>query len=99
MIRWRSGDPMLEGPAPPERSVHRHMLGGSAWAIALRWSVRLTGLVSTVVLARLLTPADYGVVAIAMLIVGTIEVFAQTGQRSEERRVGKECRSRWSADH
>ncbi|HVE02742.1 MAG TPA: oligosaccharide flippase family protein [Rhizomicrobium sp.] len=73
---------MLEGPAPPERSVHRHMLGGSAWAIALRWSVRLTGLVSTVVLARLLTPADYGVVAIAMLIVGTIEVFAQTGQYS-----------------
>jgi len=56
------------------------MLGGSAWAIGLRWSIRLTGLVSTVVLARLLTPADYGVVAIATLIVGTIEIFTQTGQ-------------------
>jgi lipopolysaccharide exporter len=71
---------MPERPAKPERSVHRHMLGGSAWAIALRWSVRLTGLVSTVILARLLTPSDYGVVAIATLIVGTIEVLAQTGQ-------------------
>src|SRR5205807_9722794 len=25
--------------------------------------------------------------------------FVQTINRSEERRVGKECRSRWSADH
>jgi lipopolysaccharide exporter len=73
---------MPEYPAKPERSVQRHMLGGSAWAIALRWSVRLAGLVSTVVLARLLTPSDYGIVAIATLIVGTIEVFTQTGQYS-----------------
>ena len=56
------------------------MLRGSAWTIALRWSLRLTGLVSTLILARLLTPGDYGVVAIATLVVGTIEVFAQTGQ-------------------
>ena len=40
------------------------------------------GLISTVILARLLTPADYGVVAIAMIIVGTVEVFSQTGQYS-----------------
>jgi O-antigen/teichoic acid export membrane protein len=38
--------------------------------------------VSTIILARLLTPADYGVVAIATLIVGTIEVFTQSGQYS-----------------
>ena len=70
---------MPERSVLPERSVHRHMLGGSAWAIALRWSARLTGLVSTIILARLLSPSDYGVVAIATLIVGTIEVFTQTG--------------------
>src|SRR5579872_6424148 len=79
-IRFLSGVPMPEPHVKPERSVHRHMLGGSAWAIALRWCARLTGLISTIVLARLLTPADYGVVAIATLIVGTIEVFTQTGQ-------------------
>ena len=27
------------------------------------------------------------------------DVFAFTADRSEERRVGKECRSRWSPDH
>lgn len=58
----------------------RHMVRGSLWAIALRWSDRLTGIVSMVVLARLLTPVDYGVVAIAGLVVGTIEIFTWTGQ-------------------
>jgi len=71
---------MPDSPAGAEPSVYRHMLGGSMWTIALRWGVRLTGLVGTVILARLLTPADYGIVAIAMIIVGTIEVFSQTGQ-------------------
>src|SRR5690349_22835410 len=34
-------------------------------------------------------------------LAGDIEEFAagSTGTRSEERRVGKECRSRWSPDH
>ena len=61
-------------------SLHWHVVRGSAWSIGLRWSVRLTGLVSTVILARLLTPSDYGIVAIAALIVGTLEIFTQTGQ-------------------
>lgn len=47
---------------------------------ALRWSVRFTGLASTIILARLLTPADYGVVAIATLILGTIEILGEAGQ-------------------
>jgi O-antigen/teichoic acid export membrane protein len=57
------------------------MLRGSMWQIAVRWGARLMGLVSTVVLARLLTPADYGLVAIAVLITGMVEIFNQTGQR------------------
>lgn len=63
-----------------KRSLGRHIARGSAWGIASRWSVRLLGLVSTVILARLLTPADFGIVAIAMIIAGAIEVFGQTGQ-------------------
>ena len=63
-----------------EPSLQRHLVRGSAWSIGLRWSARLLGLISTVILARLLTPADYGIVAIAGLIVGSLEIFAQTGQ-------------------
>lgn len=66
--------------AGKEPSLQRHLVRGSAWSIGLRWSARLLGLISTVILARLLTPADYGIVAIAGLIVGSLEIFAQTGQ-------------------
>src|SRR5512135_3629299 len=57
-----------------------HIARGSAWAMAARWTNRLLGLINTIVLARLLTPVDFGVVAIAMLISGAIEIFGQTGQ-------------------
>lgn len=45
----------------------------------MRWATRALGLVSTVVLARLLSPEDFGLVAMAMVIVGVLEVFTHTG--------------------
>lgn len=55
------------------------MLPGSLWMIGLRWSVRAIGLVSTVILARLLTPADFGIVAMGSLVVGLLAVFSELG--------------------
>jgi len=45
----------------------------------MRWAIRGIGLVSTVILARLLTPDDFGVVAMAMVAVALLEVFTQSG--------------------
>lgn len=49
--------------------------------IAGRWTLRAVGFVSTIILARLLMPADFGLVAMAMLVIGALQVFAETGQR------------------
>lgn len=57
-----------------------HMLRGSAWLIGLRWAMRLIGVISTVILARLLTPKDFGIVAVAMILVGLFEMLNMTGQ-------------------
>src|SRR5687767_15250606 len=38
-------------------------------------------------------------VAFSGIVTGHDLVEKSIGDRSEERRVGKECRSRWSADH
>ena len=62
-----------------DAALQRHMVSGSAWIISVRWSLRLLGLISTIVLARLLTPADYGIVAIASMIVGLVEIFSRAG--------------------
>ena len=55
------------------------MIKGSMWMIAMRWAIRSIGLVSTAILARLLTPADFGLIAMAMLFIGLLEVFSSFG--------------------
>jgi len=52
---------------------------GVAWMISLRFAIRGVGLVSTLILARLLEPADFGIVAMAMVVVAGIELFATFG--------------------
>jgi lipopolysaccharide exporter len=73
-----STDPGID-PAPGANPPRGHLLRGSAWMIAMRWATRALGLVSTVILARLLAPEDFGVVAMAMVVVGFLEVFTHTG--------------------
>lgn len=70
---------MPEIPSKPP-SLQRQVAKGSAWTISVRWAARALGLVSTIILARLLMPSDFGIVTIAMIIVGTVEIFSQTGQ-------------------
>ena len=52
---------------------------GTLWSVGLRWGVKLIGLVSTLVLARLLVPADFGILAIAMIFVSLIEMIFSLG--------------------
>jgi O-antigen/teichoic acid export membrane protein len=67
--------------AAAAKAPGRHLLKGSIWMIALRWSMRLTGVVSTMVLARLLTPADFGIVTMALIFVGLMESLNMGGQQ------------------
>ena len=52
---------------------------GAAWVGSTRILVRLLGLCSTFVLARLLVPEDFGLVAIVTGIVGLLETFSELG--------------------
>ncbi|MEQ9638589.1 MAG: lipopolysaccharide biosynthesis protein [Alphaproteobacteria bacterium] len=60
-------------------TIGPHMVRGAAWMVGMRWCVRLIGLVSTAILARLLTPTDFGILAMAMVFVGLLEVLLETG--------------------
>lgn len=42
------------------------VIAGTVWMLAMRWVVRLLGLVNITVLARILTPEDFGIVAMAV---------------------------------
>lgn len=47
----------------------------AAWMVGSRLAMRAIGLISTVFLARLLRPEDFGLVALAMALVGAMEIF------------------------
>lgn len=57
----------------------RSVLSGALLYITMRWFDRLAGVVSTIVLARLLSPADFGVVAIATVVLGLASVMLDFG--------------------
>ncbi|MCB8747165.1 oligosaccharide flippase family protein [Rhodoferax sp. U2-2l] len=62
-----------------DRSKKADLIIGAIWAVASRWAVKSIGLISTVILARFLTPQDYGVVSMAFLVVALVEAFLNTG--------------------
>jgi lipopolysaccharide exporter len=50
-------------------------------AVALQWTLRGVGLLSLVVLARTLSPTDFGIVGLAMTAVAAVEIFSFIGLR------------------
>jgi O-antigen/teichoic acid export membrane protein len=55
------------------------MTAGVAWMVAFRMLDKVLGFGSTLILARLLTPADFGIVAMAMTVVAFLEVSTSFG--------------------
>lgn len=52
---------------------------GVAWTTTQTWVVKVTGMVTVVILARLLSPEDFGVVAIAMALPPLLQLIADMG--------------------
>ena len=61
-----------------EQSPNR-ALTGAAWMVGFRMCSRLLGVASTLVLARLLTTADFGIVAIAFTISAALDSVSNVG--------------------
>jgi lipopolysaccharide exporter len=59
--------------------VGRKVARGGILMVLLRLVGRSIGLVSTVILARLLVPEDFGLVALAMTLLGALEVAGKIG--------------------
>ena len=52
---------------------------GAAWMLAMRFSVNLLAMISTIFLARLLTPEDFGLVALASSAYIFLSIVGQLG--------------------
>lgn len=52
---------------------------GALLTVGMRWADRLIGLVSTMILARLLAPDDFGIIAAASIVVSLVDVLLDLG--------------------
>jgi len=69
---------LLEQPVP-QKALGGTALRGMVWLGSARWAAQLFTWASTLVIARLLAPDDYGLVAIAMAFTGFLEVITDMG--------------------
>ena len=63
-------------------SIGEQVVSSSLWMGSWRWSARLIGLVTTIILARLLLPEDFGIVATSGIIVAFFAMMIDLGTDS-----------------
>lgn len=74
-----SRDDAPDGTAPPAPSLREQAVDGVFWSVVQRWLVRFSTIIAFVVLGRLLTPVEFGLVALAMAVVTVLTVFTDAG--------------------
>src|SRR4029079_10183102 len=79
MVPARLVIPPPEEPMSSARSVLARTVRGAGWVIAWRLGMRVLGLISTLILVRLLTPADFGLLALAASCAQTIDGMMMLG--------------------
>lgn len=52
---------------------------GAILYVLMRWTDRLVGFISTLILARILVPADFGIIAMTSLVIGLVDIFMDLG--------------------
>lgn len=50
---------------------------GAGWTVFMRFAIRSFGIVSTLILARILVPEDFGLVALATMLLGMLEAMSE----------------------
>ncbi len=68
-------------PPAPAPSLARQVAKGAVWMVAIRFASRTLGLISTLVIARILVPADFGLVAMAGAFANSVDSLSAVGLR------------------
>lgn len=63
-------------------SIGERVVSSSLWMGSWRWSARLIGFVTTIILARILVPEDFGILATGAIVVGFFTIMTKLGTES-----------------
>lgn len=62
-----------------ERDLNRQIVSGMVWKFAERFLAQVVSFIVSLVLARILTPSDYGIVSIVTIFIALADVFLSSG--------------------
>lgn len=85
MREARKGASNIERPTSNMKdmgSLSPKVIRSGIWSLGGDWLSRGLGLIKMVILARLLLPQDFGILALATLSINTLNVFSETGIES-----------------
>lgn len=74
-------------------SINKQIAKGAAWMVAFKMVDKCIGLVSTIVLARMLQPEDFGLVAMSMVLLSALNLLISFGfevQLIQNRNAGRD---------
>jgi PST family polysaccharide transporter len=75
-----SSDPTrYEPPTPDSHTLDRMLVSGIAWTAVGRWAAQAISWIATIYVARILGPADYGIVAMATIPIGLARMIEGLG--------------------
>jgi O-antigen/teichoic acid export membrane protein len=63
----------------PMNTFKTKILKGMAWTVSFRFGQRFMGLVSTLILVRLLAPKDFGIIAMGMAVGAVLDAISSFG--------------------
>lgn len=64
---------------PPGKDMHTAFVRGSLWSFAERWGGKVTTLLTFIVLGHLLQPDEFGLVALALVLITIVHIFTDLG--------------------
>jgi teichuronic acid exporter len=70
---------MMSGQSPAGRVLDRSFLHSIAWTGSVKWVAQLATWLTTFIVARLLTPTDYGLVMMAAVFIGLVTLVSEAG--------------------
>ena len=74
-----TAEPAQADPHGGPRRLDRVFLHSLAWSASSRWLTQIVTWASTVVVARLLSPSDYGLIGMATLYMGFVAMLSEMG--------------------
>lgn len=71
--------PSRSAATTPDRALDRKLLAGIAWTGGMKWAIQVVSWSSTFIIARLLSPSDFGLMGMAAVYLGLVALVNEFG--------------------